>query len=146
MSFYGEMYNSTHEDYEDFQDQESRYRYGHCDERTLMFLGETCWSIFNTSMSYVEVEDWCNLEVVVRSYNSLTECMETASALSSCYYPNRVVEQLFVRIHRKFFSSCNNEEDLADAPAGVVLLATLLPIVLIPFIVYIVVWKSSLKD
>lgn len=65
--------------------------------------------------------------------------------LAGCFYPNRVVEHLFMKIHQQYFSSCNNEEDLSDAPPGVVLVATLLPIALIPFIVYIVVWKSSLK-
>ncbi len=87
-----------------------------------------------------------SLSSMSRNYLKLTDCMENICSLLGCFFPNRVVEQLFVRIHQQYFSLCNNEEDLSDAPAGVVLVSTLLPILLIPFIVYIVVWKSSLRD
>lgn len=87
-----------------------------------------------------------SLSSMSRNYLKLTDCMEYICSLLGCFFPNRVVEQLFVRIHQQYFSLCNNEEDLSDAPAGVVLVSTLLPILLIPFIVYIVVWKSSLRD
>lgn len=87
-----------------------------------------------------------SLSPTSRSYNQLTACLEQLSTLLGCFYPNHVVEQIFITIHQQYFSSCSSEEDLADAPAGFVLVATLLPILLIPFIVYIVVWKSSLRD
>ncbi|XP_051538029.1 receptor activity-modifying protein 2-like isoform X2 [Myxocyprinus asiaticus] len=146
-SFDTEKSNGTYEDQEDFQNQESFYKYSHCDEESLKIYGEIlCWANFNTSMSIVGEENWCNMEMVVRSYNMLTECLELTSKSFMCYYPNVVVEQLFVRIHQHYFRFCSDEEDLPDAPAEVVLAATLLPILLIPFIVYIVVWKSSLRD
>lgn len=139
-SFSTERPNVTHED-SDFQ-----IRYGHCHEEALKhFVGE-CLEIFNHNMSELGKENWCNMEMVIRNYHKLSECVEFVCSVLGCFYPNRVVEQLFVRIHQQYFSPCNNEEDLPDAPAGVVLVSTLLPILLIPFIVYIVVWKSSLRD
>ncbi|XP_056307217.1 receptor activity-modifying protein 2-like [Danio aesculapii] len=129
---------------ESFQDQYTQYHY-HCYEQELEELGEFCWEVFDESMNIINKENWCNMEMVLRSYSHLTECMDNSSMLAGCFYPNHVVEHLFMKIHQQYFSSCNNEEDLSDAPPGVVLVATLLPIALIPFIVYIVVWKSSLK-
>uniref|UniRef100_A0A9J8AJI7 Si:ch73-334d15.2 n=1 Tax=Cyprinus carpio carpio TaxID=630221 RepID=A0A9J8AJI7_CYPCA len=137
--------NVTYEDNENFQTQGFQH-YSHCDEEILTHYGGQCKEMFHDSMSELGKENWCNMEMVIRNYNKLTECIEYVCSLATCFYPNPVVEQLFVRIHRQYFSSCNNEEDLTDAPAGVVLISTLLPILLIPFIVYIVVWKSSLRD
>ncbi|KAK2870368.1 hypothetical protein QQF64_021666 [Cirrhinus molitorella] len=136
------MYESN----ENFQTQEYQKPYFPCNEEDLEDYGGKCRINFNESMSELGKENWCNMEMVIRNYNKLTECMETESFLSGCFYPNRVVEQLFVKIHQQYFSLCSNEEDLSDAPAGVVLVSTLLPILLLPFIVYIVVWKSSLRD
>ncbi|XP_057178151.1 receptor activity-modifying protein 3-like isoform X2 [Triplophysa rosa] len=138
--------NGTYEDQEDFQDQELYHHYVHCDDAVMMEIGEkNCCVNFNASMTELGVENWCNVEKIV-SYHELTECLERTSRVARCYYPNRVVEQLFVAIHQRHFHSCSDEEELPDAPAGVVLAATLLPIILIPFIVYVVVWKSSLRD
>ncbi|XP_016146871.1 uncharacterized protein [Sinocyclocheilus grahami] len=144
--FNKERPNVTYEDNEDFQTQDVQIRFGHCHEEMLKDYGRNCSQIFSEIMSELGEENWCNREMVIRYYSSLTMCMEVISHMSGCFYPNRVVEQLFVRIHQQYFSLCSNEEDLLDAPAGVVLVATLLPILLIPFIVYTVVWKSSLRD
>ncbi|XP_016092560.1 receptor activity-modifying protein 1 isoform X1 [Sinocyclocheilus grahami] len=146
-SFSTERPNVTYEDKENFQtSQDFQISYSHCHEEMLKNYGGQCWEIFNDSMSELGKENWCNMEMVIRNYHKLTECIEFICSALGCFYPNRVVEQLFVRIHQQYFSSCNNEEDLPDAPAGVVLVSTLLPILLIPFIVFIVVWKSSLRD
>uniref|UniRef100_A0A8C1J4J5 Si:ch73-334d15.2 n=1 Tax=Cyprinus carpio TaxID=7962 RepID=A0A8C1J4J5_CYPCA len=137
--------NVTYED-NDSEDFQTQNFFSHCHEKMLKDYGRNCSQNFSEIMSELGEENWCNMEMVIRHYNSLTVCMESGSIESGCFYPNHVVEQLFVRIHRQYFSLCSNEEDLLDAPAGVVLVATLLPILLIPFIVYIVVWKSSLRD
>nr|XP_055038638.1 receptor activity-modifying protein 2-like [Misgurnus anguillicaudatus] len=138
--------NSTYEDQENFQNQERYHVFNYCFEEALRQYGQFyCWAKFNESMILLGEENWCNVKMIVRSYHELTDCLETSSSMCSCYYPNHVVEQLFVMIHKQYFHSCSDEE-LPDAPAGVVLTATLLPIVLIPFMVYIVVLKSSLRD
>ncbi|XP_039540703.1 receptor activity-modifying protein 1-like isoform X1 [Pimephales promelas] len=145
VSLSKETHNVTYEDNEDFQDQDSYY--SRCNEELLKFYTEEeCCVTFNNNMSALGKENWCKMEMVLRSYNKLTECLEVISSVLGCFYPNRVVEQLFVRIHQQYFSICSDEGDLSDAPAGVVLVGTLLPILLIPLIVYIVVWKSSLRD
>ncbi|ROI16415.1 Receptor activity-modifying protein 1 [Anabarilius grahami] len=141
----GTYKNNVTESNEILQHQDFHYSYNHCYEEDLMYYSKMCCEYFNINMSALGEENWCNMEMVIRSYNQLTACLELQSTYLGCFYPNRVVEQMFIIIHQQYFSSCS-EEDLADAPAGVVLVATLLPILLIPFIVYIVVWKSSLRD
>ncbi|XP_052398129.1 receptor activity-modifying protein 3 isoform X2 [Carassius gibelio] len=131
---------------ENFQNQSFQKRFSHCREEKLKDYCRNCSEIFSEVMSEIGGENWCIMEIVIRYYNQLTVCMDIVSSLSDCFYPNHVVEQEFVKIHQQYFSLCRNEEDLLDAPAGVVLVSTLLPILLIPFIVYIVVWKSSLRD
>ncbi|KAK9953034.1 hypothetical protein ABG768_017060 [Culter alburnus] len=138
--------NNVTESNEILQQQDFHHSYNHCYEEDLMYYGQLCCEFFNINMSALGKENWCNMEMVIRSYNQLTACLEQLSTLLGCFYPNHVVEQIFITIHQQYFSSCSSEEDLADAPAGFVLVATLLPILLIPFIVYIVVWKSSLRD
>lgn len=81
------------------------------------------------------------------AYNNLTMCLEISAGACKCYYPNAVVQDLFVKVHKDYFSSCGIKEDaLPDAPSGVVLILTLLPVSIIPILVYMVIWKSSVSD
>lgn len=80
-------------------------------------------------------------------YNQLSLCSEKCAAMIHCYYPNVVVQELFVDIHKQYFNLCDTKEDaLPDAPARVVLVLTLLPVSVIPILVYMVIWKSSVID
>lgn len=73
--------------------------------------------------------------------------MENSAKLAECYYPNAVVQEIFVKVHQQYFTECpTREEILPDAPASVVLMLTLLPVSVIPALVYIVIRKSSVID
>ncbi|KAA0705165.1 hypothetical protein E1301_Tti024105 [Triplophysa tibetana] len=119
--------NATHEDQEDFQDQEHYHHNYHCNEELMMVYGEYCRVNFNASMTELGAENWCNMEMIVRSYHELTDCLETMSMFALCFYPNRVVEGLFLATHQQYFHSCNDEDELPDAPAEVVLAAPCCP-------------------
>ena len=82
-----------------------------------------------------------------RPYNNMTLCMEMLSGLLGCYYPNPGVQDFFLHIHSQYFSDCSEEElQLSDAPHSVVVVLTLLPVSLIPIPVFLVVWKSKVRD
>ncbi|XP_062848765.1 receptor activity-modifying protein 1-like isoform X2 [Trichomycterus rosablanca] len=137
------------EDDESFQNQEQMHHYHRCDENLLKTFGEEfCWyDIFDVHMMEIDKGDWCNWEMVLSAYNNLTVCLEQLAGYAKCYYPNAVVQDLFVKVHKQYFSSCGTREDaLPDAPPGVVLILTLLPVSIIPILVYMVIWKSSMPS
>ncbi|XP_066540013.1 receptor activity-modifying protein 2-like [Hoplias malabaricus] len=137
-------HNVTHEDEESFQDQERLHHYRHCNEALLLIYGEFCWKdMFDKDMAALGEENWCNWDLVVRQYSTLTYCLEESSAVSHCYYPGPVIQKLFVDIHEQYFSSCSTKD---RAPLSVVLILTLLPVSIIPITVYLVTFKSILKD
>ncbi|KAK2855418.1 hypothetical protein Q7C36_007287 [Tachysurus vachellii] len=141
--------NVTFEDQEDFQDQEKIHHYGQCNETLLRHFGkEICSDHFDLFMSVLGEENWCNWEMVLNSYHDLTYCLEQVCAVvAHCYYPNAVVQEMFVEVHKQYFSLCGTKEEvLPDAPARVVLVLTLLPVSVIPILVYMVIWKSSVID
>ncbi|XP_060777093.1 receptor activity-modifying protein 1-like isoform X2 [Neoarius graeffei] len=138
----------VHEDQEDFQDQEKKHHYNNCNETLLMYCVELeCLDFFHKYMEYLGQQSWCNWEMVISYYNYLSDCSEICAARAHCYYPNAVAQELFVDVHKQYFNLCGTKEDvLPDAPARVVLVLTLLPVSVIPILVYMVIWKSSVID
>ncbi|MCI4374273.1 hypothetical protein PGIGA_G00004390 [Pangasianodon gigas] len=129
-------------------DQEDLHHYAKCNETLFMYSLQTfCMETFDEQMSNLGQENWCDWEMVLSNYNDLTHCMEICALHLHCYYPNTVVQKLFVEVHKQYFSLCGTKEDtLPDAPARVVLVLTLLPVSVIPILVYMVIWKSSVID
>ncbi|KAI5105718.1 receptor activity-modifying protein 1 precursor, partial [Silurus meridionalis] len=119
--------------------------YSNCNESLFMDFGkEFCLKDFEEDMSSLAQENWCDWEMVLGYYNSLTQCLEICATHTHCYYPNAQVQAMFVDVHMRYFSSCSSKDDpLPDAPARVVLVLTLLPVSVIPVLVYMVIWKSS---
>lgn len=138
--------NITTEDDENFQDP--LFPLKHCPLELLeMFNHSTCRLDFQQSMEAIGAEHWCSFQKVIRPYNNLTSCMEQLCAFVQCFYPNPSVQDFFLRVHSQFFVSCSEEELLlTDAPHGVVVVLTLVPVTLIPLLVYLVVWRSNGRE
>ncbi|KAF0025868.1 hypothetical protein F2P81_022749 [Scophthalmus maximus] len=82
-----------------------------------------------------------------RPYNDMTFCLESASSSLGCYYPNPDTQDFFFFIHSHYFQNCTKEELVfEDAPHWVVMVLTLIPVSLIPVLVYLVVWKSKVQE
>lgn len=75
-------------------------------------------------------------------------CLEDLSRRVGCYYPNPDIQDFFVFIHSLYFHSCKVEEEVVfeDAPHELVVALTLVPVSLIPILVYVVVWKSKVQE
>ncbi|KAI4876444.1 hypothetical protein NFI96_034174 [Prochilodus magdalenae] len=133
---------------ESFQNQWSLYPYRRCNETLLMMFAEICWNLtFNISMTALGEENWCDWDKVIGHYNDLTLCLEMSSSISSCFFPGPVTQNLFVDIHKYYFSSCSSDnKDYPNTPLSVVLTLTLLPVSIIPIAVYMVITKNNLKD
>ncbi|KAJ3608153.1 hypothetical protein NHX12_025203 [Muraenolepis orangiensis] len=80
-------------------------------------------------------------------YTVLTDCIETLSYLLGCYHLNPSVQDFFLQTHGRFFLTCSEDELLlTDAPHNVVVVLTLVPVTLLPLLVYLVVWKSNRRE
>ncbi|XP_033963573.1 receptor activity-modifying protein 2 isoform X1 [Pseudochaenichthys georgianus] len=133
------------EDDERFQDQEMWYPHRHCNVSELEKLIHLCEDDFHMKMS-ISTEDRCVLDNIFRPYDDLTTCLENMVKFMNCYYPNPTVQELFLTIHTMYFNNCSMEIPLEDAPQGVVITLTLIPVSLIPVLVYLVVFKSKVQE
>lgn len=133
------------EDQESFQDEEDLFPGLHCQPGLLLEMGNPyCGEHFHTEMLKLSADDWCVLENVIRPYNDLTICLEKLCSVIGCFFPNPETQDFFLHIHSVYFQNCRQDEQLLeDAPHGVVVALTLIPVSLIPILVYIVVWKSK---
>ncbi|XP_034716097.1 receptor activity-modifying protein 1-like [Etheostoma cragini] len=136
------------EDEEIFQDQENTYAAMLCQVDMLEeYSHNYCGAIFHTEMTSISRENWCVLGDIIRAYNNMTICLERLSNLVGCYYPNPTIQDFFLYIHSSYFINCSKEEvPLVDAPQGMVITLTLIPVSLIPLLVYMVVWKSNVQE
>ncbi|XP_041817962.1 receptor activity-modifying protein 3-like [Chelmon rostratus] len=133
------------EDDENFQDQDILLPAGHCHQGLLVqHINIICGAAFETEMLSISTEKWCVLKDIIRPYNDMTLCLEKLSKFFSCYYPNTNIQDFFLHIHSHYFHNCSRKEPLlVDAPHGLVIALTLVPVSLIPVLVYLVVWKSK---
>lgn len=133
------------EDDERFQDQEMWYPRRHCNVSELEKVIHLCGDVFHMKMS-ISTEDRCVLDNIIRPYNDLTTCLEHQVNSMNCNYPNPTIQELFLTIHTMYFNNCSMDIPLEDAPQGVLITLTLIPVSLIPVLVYLVVFKSQVQE
>ncbi|KAL6094412.1 ramp2 [Pungitius sinensis] len=132
------------EEDEKFQKQENSIR-GRCNENVLIELSHSyCGADFHTEMSFISPMKWCEMEYIIRPYNALSTCLELLSHLVGCYSPNPITQDFFLSIHSHYFHNCSKEDlQFEDPPHGLVVALTLVPVSIIPVLVYLVVCKSG---
>ncbi|XP_067345044.1 receptor activity-modifying protein 3-like isoform X1 [Channa argus] len=136
------------EDNENFQDWENWFSAKTCSRDELKNNSQVyCVANFHKEMQKISKDNWCVMENIIRPYFAMTNCLEGLCYLLSCYYPNPEIEDVFINIHSSYFKNCTKEELLIDdAPQALVIILTLIPVSLIPAMVYLVVWKSKFQD
>ncbi|KAJ8264567.1 hypothetical protein GJAV_G00150790 [Gymnothorax javanicus] len=135
------------EDDESFQMQDQLFGYKHCNETFLQRLSGECQQMFADFINDTHKELLCDWPSVIRQYNLLTVCMESITSHLSCFYPNPVVNEAFLQVHRLYFLHCDEQEEgFSDAPHYVVVALTLVPVCLLPVLVLMVVWKNNAKE
>ncbi|XP_040031792.2 receptor activity-modifying protein 3 [Gasterosteus aculeatus] len=134
----------TEED-ESFQEQENAITGRDCQEKDLEeFSPSICGADFHKEMAIVGPRKWCEMENIIRPYNDMSLCLEALSHHVGCYSPNPITQAFFLSIHSLYFHNCSEEDpQFVDAPHGLVVALTLVPVSLIPVLVYLVVWKSG---
>uniref|UniRef100_A0A3Q3EW90 Si:ch73-334d15.2 n=1 Tax=Labrus bergylta TaxID=56723 RepID=A0A3Q3EW90_9LABR len=133
---------------EDFQNQGTGLPGKRCHQNLLVEYSHIiCGDIFHRAMMSISRENWCVLDNILMPYNTMTICLEKLSDRVGCYYPNPNIQDFFIQIHSSYFQNCSNEELLmVDAPQGLVIALTLIPVSVIPILVYLVIWKSKVQE
>ncbi|XP_030255146.1 receptor activity-modifying protein 1 [Sparus aurata] len=136
------------EDDENFQDQEYYFPNQRCLQHLLKNLShDYCGAPFHLAMQSISTEKWCVLENVIRPYNEMTICLEELSRVLGCFYPNPDIQDFFIYIHSLYFHECSSADPLeTDAPRSLVIVLTVIPVTIIPVLVYVVVRKSKFQD
>ncbi|XP_055085810.1 uncharacterized protein LOC117387698 [Periophthalmus magnuspinnatus] len=134
------------EDNEAFQDWEDILPPGLCHRETLHhFSHDLCVQVFYVEMMNVSEDKWCSMQEIIRPYNEMTLCLERVSRILFCFYPNTIVEELFLQTHSHFFGACFRDE-FTDPPPALLLTLTLLSVALIPVLVYVVICKNQNQE
>ncbi|KAF7203753.1 receptor activity-modifying protein 3 [Nothobranchius furzeri] len=133
------------EDDESFQDQDTNVPEKGCDlDLLIKYSYSYCGKNFQEEMQKINAEDWCVLENVIRPYNDLTLCLEGVTGLVNCFFPNPEIQDVFLHIHSYYFHNCTEKEELLldETPTSLLVALTIIPVSLIPILVYLVGWKS----
>ncbi|GAB0191811.1 receptor activity-modifying protein 1 [Grus japonensis] len=87
------------------------------------------------------------LVVHISTYGELTNCTALIAERLDCYWPNRLVDEFFVAIHKQYFRNCSpSGRALHDPPNGVLCPFILLPILITLLMTALVVWRSKRSE
>lgn len=77
----------------------------------------------------------------------MTVCLEKLSYHFDCFYPNPQIQDFFIAMHSEYFRDCAEEEDEEDVMDEKILVTLILvPVSLIPILVYMVVRNSKVRE
>ncbi|KAI1889027.1 hypothetical protein AGOR_G00174830 [Albula goreensis] len=118
-----------------------------CNETILLLAMEKCGDVFKSDMKLVDPQNWCNLTHFIREYNFFSTCTEDSAVHIGCYWPNPLVENYIIQIHKHFFSNCTLERVIwVDPPDDTLAILILIPVFLTLAMIALVVWCSKRSD
>ncbi|KAM6398349.1 RNA-binding protein 44-like [Pluvialis apricaria] len=106
-----------------------------------------CLKQFQLSMEGIGQRLWCDWDETVGTYGELTNCTALIAERLDCYWPNRLVDEFFVAVHRQYFKNCSpSGRALHDPPNGVLCPFILLPVLVTLLMTALVVWRSKRSE
>ncbi|XP_029429463.1 receptor activity-modifying protein 1-like [Rhinatrema bivittatum] len=129
-----------------FGDHEDVDIYSHdvCRETYIGMISLYCWTTFHAVMMVAQEKNWCQWPLISSIYSDLTNCTEFIAEAMACIWPSPEVETFFLQIHMEYFAKCSPTLILyGDPPASQIITMTLVPICLMPLVLYLIVWKNS---
>ncbi|KAM9287328.1 RNA-binding protein 44-like [Morus bassanus] len=106
-----------------------------------------CLRQFQLSMEGIGQRLWCDWDETVGTYGELTNCTALIAERLDCYWPNRLVDEFFVAVHKQYFRNCSpSGRALHDPPNGVLCPFILLPVLVTLLMTALVVWRSKRSE
>lgn len=85
--------------------------------------------------------------VCCSTYGELTNCTALIAERLDCYWPNRLVDEFFVAVHKQYFRNCSpSGRALHDPPNGVLCPFIVLPVLVTLLMTALVVWRSKRSE
>ncbi|XP_059724147.1 RNA-binding protein 44-like [Haemorhous mexicanus] len=106
-----------------------------------------CLRDFQHSMEGISQHLWCDWDQTVGTYGELTNCTALIAEKLDCYWPNRLVDEFFVAVHKQYFRNCSpSGRALHDPPNGVLCPFIVLPVLVTLLMTALVVWRSKRSE
>uniref|UniRef100_A0A8C5MWG4 Receptor activity-modifying protein 1 n=1 Tax=Leptobrachium leishanense TaxID=445787 RepID=A0A8C5MWG4_9ANUR len=119
-----------------------------CDE--VMYtnvLKEFCLQQFEFEMEVLSKSIWCDWDDTIGIYKDVTNCTILLAAKLGCFWPNQMVDHLFIGIHRKYFRNCSLTGRLpADPPFPILCSLLFIPLLITLLMTALVVWRSKRSE
>nr|XP_008528089.1 PREDICTED: receptor activity-modifying protein 1 [Equus przewalskii] len=110
-------------------------------------LQESCLAQFKVDMEAIGKTLWCDWGKTIGSYRELTECTSHVAKKVFCFWPNAVVDKLFVAIHQRYFRNCSvSGRAVRDPPSSVLCPFIVVPILVTLLVTVLVVWRSKCPE
>ncbi|KAG9348713.1 hypothetical protein JZ751_029030 [Albula glossodonta] len=82
-----------------------------------------------------------------QTYGELTNCTYIIALKMDCFWPNRLVDEFFIRIHRFYFPNCSvTGRLLRDPPNRILGPFIVVPILVTLLMTALVVWRSKRSE
>ncbi|KAG8000789.1 Receptor activity-modifying protein 1 [Nibea albiflora] len=80
-------------------------------------------------------------------YGELTNCTFLVAMKLECFWPNRLVDEFFIRVHRHYFHDCSlTGRLLTDPPNSILGPFIAVPILVTLLMTALVVWRSKRSE
>lgn len=82
-----------------------------------------------------------------RLYGELTNCTFLVAQKMECFWPNRLVDEFFIQVHRHYFHDCSlSGRLLRDPPNRILGPFIVVPILVTLLMTALVVWRSKRSE
>ncbi|KAM6979080.1 receptor activity-modifying protein 1 isoform 2-T2 [Tautogolabrus adspersus] len=110
-------------------------------------IEEFCLAKFKLDMQELDQIHWCSWEDTVELYGELTNCTFLVADKMGCYWPNRLVDEFFIRVHKQYFHDCSmSGRLLRDPPNRILGPFIVVPILVTLLMTALVVWRSKRSE
>lgn len=110
-------------------------------------IEEFCLAKFKLDMHELDQRHWCNWEDTVELYGELTNCTYLVAVKMGCFWPNRLVDEFFIHVHRHYFHDCSlSGRLLRDPPNRILGPFIVVPILVTLLMTALVVWRSKRSE
>ncbi|KAJ8352851.1 hypothetical protein SKAU_G00243270 [Synaphobranchus kaupii] len=110
-------------------------------------IEEFCLTKFKFDMEEMDQGQWCSWEDTIQTYGELTNCTYMIALKMDCFWPNRLVDEFFIRIHRFYFPNCSlSGRLLQDPPNRILGPFIVVPVLVTLLMTALVVWRSKRSE
>ena len=82
-----------------------------------------------------------------RPYGELTNCTYLVALKLGCFWPNRLVDEFFIRLHTHYFRDCSmSGRQLRDPPNRILGPFIVVPVLVTLLMTALVVWRSKRSE